>query len=606
MNFMNRTVLAASLLATSLASAQYVLPEANIQRFGFNLGAQNALGAASGDLLPEGALRAYLALNYENGSLVRFDAGKRSGALVGHKLTTHLGVNYGITSWLQLGAEIPLILYQGGDDLSAQGYGAIRAFALGSPFIGARVGILSQGKTALIHDSPLDLAVQLSTLLPLGSPGALAVESSWQFVPSVSAGRRFGTFRLGAELGVIARPAVTLTPSAPVARDVVGPQVDLRLMGSTTEEFMSALRFELSAHTGIPLVGPKTPTAVEVLLGVRAPLGMFELFALLGPGFGSTPGNPTFRVIGGVAFQPSLDMCSAGKAHKPDQCPDLDDDGDGVKNKVDMCALDAEDKDGFEDADGCPDADNDKDGVLDASDECPVVAGVSAYKGCPLKDTDKDGIDDLNDKCPNDPGVAERGGCPIRDADKDGIEDADDRCPSIAGSKEMNGCPDTDKDGIADPSDNCPNEAGPADNQGCPKAKKQLVVITKEKIEIREKVMFATAKSVILPASFGLLDQVASVLQGHPEIGHVQVEGHTDNVGSAETNRKLSQARAEAVVAYLVKKGVVATRLTGKGFGPDKPADVNTTDAGRSNNRRVEFLITQGGETIKTETKTVE
>mgnify|MGYP001013617593 CR=1 FL=1 len=88
-----------------------------------------------------------------------------------------------------------------------------------------------------------------------------------------------------------------------------------------------------------------------------------------------------------------------------------------------------------------------------------------------------------------------------------------------------------------------------------------------------------------------LLDQIAAVLTSHSEIKKVQIEGHTDNAGKADKNKKLSQDRADAVKAYLIKKGIGAERLTAVGFGQEKPADTNTTPAGRENNRRVEFNI---------------
>jgi outer membrane protein OmpA-like peptidoglycan-associated protein len=74
---------------------------------------------------------------------------------------------------------------------------------------------------------------------------------------------------------------------------------------------------------------------------------------------------------------------------------------------------------------------------------------------------------------------------------------------------------------------------------------------------------------------------------------HVQVNGHTDNKGKKSANLKLSQARAEAVVSYLVsKKGVDGKRLSAKGFGDEKPIADNATADGRTKNRRVDFTVT--------------
>jgi outer membrane protein OmpA-like peptidoglycan-associated protein len=121
------------------------------------------------------------------------------------------------------------------------------------------------------------------------------------------------------------------------------------------------------------------------------------------------------------------------------------------------------------------------------------------------------------------------------------------------------------------------------------------VVLTASSIEIKDKVQFATGKAEILPASFGLLDDVAKVFVDNSQIEQVQIEGHTDSTGTAAINRTLSQQRAEAVVKYLAGKGVAKSRMIAKGFGPDKPVADNKDEAGREQNRRVEFNITKQG-----------
>jgi outer membrane protein OmpA-like peptidoglycan-associated protein len=283
------------------------------------------------------------------------------------------------------------------------------------------------------------------------------------------------------------------------------------------------------------------------------------------------------------------DPCKAAN-HTVEQCPNLDDDGDGITNGFDKCPTVPEDKDGFEDEDGCPELDNDKDGIPDAQDKCRDVPGVFAFEGCTVPDADHDTVMDADDQCPTEPGPVSRQGCPFRDTDNDGVEDSHDKCPTEAGLVELKGCPekDTDGDGVADHLDNCPNEKGVPENQGCPKKKAQLVVITRDRLVIKDKVYFATGKSKILPRSFPLLNQVAEVINGHPEIARVVVEGHTDSVGKADANRKLSQERASAVMTYLVGQKVDSARLSARGYGPDKPAATNDTAAGREQNRGME------------------
>jgi outer membrane protein OmpA-like peptidoglycan-associated protein len=150
---------------------------------------------------------------------------------------------------------------------------------------------------------------------------------------------------------------------------------------------------------------------------------------------------------------------------------------------------------------------------------------------------------------------------------------------------------DTDGDGVPDRIDNCPLEKGPADNHGCPRAKKQLVVLREDRIEILDKVHFAFGKARIEKRSWKLLDQLAQVLQQHPDLVVIEVQGHTDDRGSARTNTALSQARAEAVVAHLRRRGVSSDRLAARGYGPQRALAPNTTAAGREKNRRVEFHV---------------
>jgi OOP family OmpA-OmpF porin len=108
---------------------------------------------------------------------------------------------------------------------------------------------------------------------------------------------------------------------------------------------------------------------------------------------------------------------------------------------------------------------------------------------------------------------------------------------------------------------------------------------------ILKQVFFATNKDTILKTSYPVLDAVATALKAFPHIKKVRVEGHTDNQGKADYNTDLSDRRAKSVMAYLIVKGVEATRLDAKGYGPSKPLADNKTVKGRSLNRRVDFLI---------------
>jgi outer membrane protein OmpA-like peptidoglycan-associated protein len=275
---------------------------------------------------------------------------------------------------------------------------------------------------------------------------------------------------------------------------------------------------------------------------------------------------------------------------------DQDPDRDGVLGSADACPTEA-----GTNPDGCPTRDQDGDGVMDAADKCvsepETVNTFQDEDGCPdtMPDTDADGLDDTVDKCKDaaedKDGFQDEDGCPEPDNDGDNVMDALDRCPAQPGPTENNGCPDTDadSDGVVDRLDNCPQEAGAKDNQGC--KKKQLVVITKDQLKILDQVYFKSNSAALDKKSNKLLDNMAFVLQAHPEIVKIRIEGHTDDVGDDAKNLKLSQSRAESVVAYLVKAGVAAERFEAVGFGETRPLVEGTMKKARSANRRVEFNV---------------
>jgi outer membrane protein OmpA-like peptidoglycan-associated protein len=343
-----------------------------------------------------------------------------------------------------------------------------------------------------------------------------------------------------------------------------------------------------------------------------------------------------------------------------DGCPDYDNDNDGIPDtkdgapgkdahEIDGFIKTKEDKDGYKDSDGIPDNDNDGDGIEDAKDKCPgtqeqsingfkeskeTVNGYKDDDGCPELDKDGDGIVDGKDKCPLKPedkdGFQDTDGCPDPDNDNDGVLDSKDGAPGTDkdvatnfkstkedtdGFEDTDGIPDPDNDGdnIPDSKDSCPgtdvdkktnfkktkeNINGIEDFDGCPDKGKTLVKLTASKIDILQKVYFAYNRDKIKTRSYNLLNQVASLLKTYKRITLLEIQGHTDGRGKYKRNIALSLKRAKAVKLYLIKKGIKASRLTAKGYGPDKPLkNCKTIRSGRArrkcrgNNRRVEFSI---------------
>src|SRR5213080_1874319 len=266
-----------------------------------------------------------------------------------------------------------------------------------------------------------------------------------------------------------------------------------------------------------------------------------------------------------------------------------DEDHDGVPDKRDTCSntpLGA-----TVDVHGCP-TDADQDGVYDGLDQCsgtPAGARVDA-KGCPI-DSDHDGVYDGLDQCSNTPAGAhvDPAGCPP-DADGDGVPDGIDKCPNTPPGTEVDstGCQrfkDSDGDGVDDTKDKCPGTppGSRVDAFGC------VILFTQERTPvILRGVTFETGRAVLQLESFTVLNIVAQSLVANPAI-RLEIAGYTDGTGSAATNLRLSQARAEVVRAYLVSRGVSPTRMIARGYGASNPIAVNTTPEGRAQNRRVEL-----------------
>ena len=222
---------------------------------------------------------------------------------------------------------------------------------------------------------------------------------------------------------------------------------------------------------------------------------------------------------------------------------DRDGDSDGIPNRLDKCPDVAEDRDGFQDEDGCPDLDNDNDGIPDAQDKCPDVA------------EDKDGFQDED-------------GCPDLDNDADGIPDAADQCPDTpAGTR--------------------------VDSTGCALAKtvREQQLLDTGMIRLSG-VKFDTNKADIKPEFAATLDSVVEILGSWPVL-RIEIGGHSDARGSDVKNQELSQQRAQAVLYYMQSKNQTldVTKYAVKGYGETVPIADNATDAGRAENRRVEFKV---------------
>ncbi|MEZ4361847.1 MAG: OmpA family protein [Kofleriaceae bacterium] len=161
------------------------------------------------------------------------------------------------------------------------------------------------------------------------------------------------------------------------------------------------------------------------------------------------------------------------------------------------------------------------------------------------------------------------------DRDHDGIIDQRDRCPTVPedldGVDDLDGCPEPDHDVIVD-----------RDEPGGPLTLEQVITLPAP-------IEFEFDTAIMLPGAEAYLAQVLKVLQDHPEVTQLEIQGHTSSEGGPEYNLRLSNERATAVFNWLVSRGVDAKRLVARGYGLTQPLMPNDSEPNRQKNRRVQF-----------------
>ena len=474
------------------ASAQSL----EVERLQLDPSARGSLVLGSGEVGEQGSFRLSFAGHWEHRPLVLVGGadvlGRRSDegalAIIDDRLSVLGTVSFVVLPRIEIYARGTFIADQDGE----RGLAPADSSGFGMPSFGLRLGALQQADGA-----PVNVALAAEFMPAWGTPGAAAKFSEPGALMRLELGRWQGPVLVAANAGFLVRPTIDVGTREHGPEAQFGAVVALKGVVSPELSYRAAI----DTADGLP--------SQELLAGLRARLGPAEIFGLGGPGFSNRAGTPQWRALAGLALgydrprevkraEPApapkpepvreaappappppppappapVDPCAAGQQHTPEQCPDLDDDGDGVVNRGDRCPL----------------------------------------------------------------------------------------------------------------------EKGSADNQGCPR-----VVVQREakKVELREKVQFDTGKATIRPESSSLLDEIAETMKAHPEIKKVVIEGHTDSTGGAALNKRLSQTRADAVMKALVSRGIEASRLSAKGFGPSKPVAANDTADGREANRRVEISIAQ-------------
>jgi OOP family OmpA-OmpF porin len=528
------------------------------------------------------------------------DDGTVGASVLRDQSVVHIGAAFVLLDRVRVGLSLPTVLHAFGHTAFVGGFqypGPAHEQSVGDLRISADLRVLGE------YGDPFTAAVGASVFAPIGQRDSFDGDEAGRFAPHLL---------LAGDAGMIAYAA----RAGYQWRDLNADYIDTRI--GSTFQFAGAVGVRVLERR--MLVGPEVfgqtvvsndhafterATPIEVLLGVHLNVGdQVRLNAGFGTFIVKGYGAPVYRGLLGIEWAPGYetpDRDNDGIPDNEDACPDVP----GVRTndpKSNGCPIVVRDRDG--------------DGIPDDQDACPDVPGVRTddpkTNGCP-PDRDGDGIPDNEDACPDVPGVRtddpRTNGCPS-DRDHDTIIDKEDACPDVPGIRtddpKTNGCPpdpDRDKDGIPNEIDACPDDPGPKSNDpktsGCPR-----VFIKNSQIQILEQPKFDFNKATIRAESDSLLTEVAKVMNDHPEVKHVRVEGHTDSVGSSEYNKKLSNQRAQSVVNWLTAHGIARERLTSAGMGKESPMAPNDTEANRAINRRVEFHIEEQDTTTKELVKT--
>ncbi len=537
-----------ALAALSLSNTVAAQTDFPVERFRLSSDRAGILDVESADVAPHKSYDFALWGGYADDPLTVYRTvngnRERVGDLVSHRVGAGIMGAFSLWDRIQLGIEIPLILSQG-QDLAAGIGGGVDKIGLGDIRLYPKLQLLRSEK------HKVDLSVMVGITLPTGTSSDFFGDKGLTFIPELLISKPFGDmtetglqkYRIGFNVGYRARKNKQLVNLS--VQDELYLKAGIGVFVTDTVEVDGT--FTYATHAAAPF-GDFNGNHAEAKLGASWHINKFVLFAAGGVGLAQGFGTPDWRALVGIRF------------------------GDRKASN-----------------------DRDRDGIIDSEDRCPDVKGPRSNEGCPAEpgDIDGDGIMDADDKCPKKPEDVDTyeddDGCPDPDNDKDTVLDVDDSCPLVPGKVSAQGCPDRDGDTVVDNKDNCPDEPGKVEYMGC--NDEQFVRITDGGLEIIGKVHFKTNKATIRKKSYALLNNVARVLQNHPEITGVTVEGHTDSRGSEESNLSLSQRRAESVRRYLIGKGVSESLLTAKGYGETNPIESNDTNEGRSANRRVEFRL---------------
>jgi OOP family OmpA-OmpF porin len=388
----------ALLLCASMAQAQdeeeevttpVPLPAFSLERLALNPGL-GPMTLGNGQLLPHGDIRVSVIGHYQQNPLVVTYEDAQL-AFLRDRTTALLSLAYGVLPWLEVDAQIPAVALQQGEDLSTSvGITSPSRSALGAPWLSARVGLPTPRSLDTLY-----LAAELGVGLPVGGSGALVRDPTLSGQGRIMLGTRLGMLAPAFEVGVLLRPTVVYGTSLGTL-DRTGSEVRLGA-GLTVGD---ALRGEVTAHAAFSW--EQSRTSGEVRGGLRySPSTLVEMFALVGTGFGTEPGIPSFRVLGGLAFRYEANPAPepenvifelvtpvrsrrSSSSSTTERAPPV---SSTVSPRWQPWTSAPEEEEpsssGEPEAQAEPEPDTDGDGVVDAVDSCVHQQGTAAQHGCP-------------------------------------------------------------------------------------------------------------------------------------------------------------------------------------------------------------------------------
>lgn len=549
---------------------QGAVPDINAQNFRPTIDGRRTLWTDDATRGPHNQGMARILFHYTDDPLVyEFDDGEVIG-LVENVVQADVLAAYAYDR-LRIGVDLPVYLYAAGNGNQEAGLGDVAA--------DAKVTLLDG------ENAPLNIALNGRLSLPTNTVATALGDPTVGWEVAAIVDRSFGPVMLAANLGTRGGPKTELENI-----EVNDAFLFRTGMGYELVEETAGLSAELAGRVNfVQSNGGGTP-AEWLVGGYGYAYDNLTVRGGFGSGFTAGLGAPDFRLMIGVGWEPRGER-------KP-----KDTDLDGITDDIDACIEEPEDMDQFEDTDGCPDFDNDGDGILDVADKCPLkpedIDGWKDDEGCPDPNTDvkmsvvdADGatLDLAKATLRKGDAVIERGGSMLEKK----LEPGTYTLSGVAGTYVNNE--------LTFEVINGPPQAFVL---ALEKQKNVKIVVSRDRIDLKDTINFETAKAVIKSDSFDLLDQAVTILQDYPEIRKLRVEGHTDSRGSASYNLELSKKRAASVMQYFIDKGVDAERLLSEGYGEERPLDSAKTQDAYAKNRRVDFFIldwdeTQGQETIE-------